>query len=74
VSELLTEKENVRLDLVWERQLLAVFFSCEIKKLKLENDDMVGGFQLPEWREKFKKKHSQISILGFQCVAKNIRA
>jgi ferredoxin-fold anticodon binding domain-containing protein len=45
------------------------------EKLKLENERYVGGFQLSEWREKKNRKFFfQISILGFHCVAKNIRA
>jgi hypothetical protein len=41
------------------------------EKLKIRNLIDFGGFQLPEVREKTSKIH-QISILGFQFVAKNI--
>jgi len=45
------------------------------EKLKLGNDDMLEVFNCQNGgRKKIGKKRFQISILGFHCVAKNIRA
>jgi hypothetical protein len=49
-----------------------VFTKEVFQKRKTQNLNDFGGFQSPKWRGKNSENH-QISMVNFQCVAKNMK-